>query len=381
MKSTNTMQLKKDGKLVIMQVSDPQDLVAVRPAMVKMLAAAYDTVKPDLVVFTGDNILGNHLLDARIGNRKVADGHEATLKRMEQALAHILNPLEQRGIPFAMIFGNHDDMNLVTKREQADIFRSYSCCLPLNNEDESRDVATYNIPILSADGGKTAFNLWMMDTAWYDKCADKCYEAIKEEAVVWYRRTEAAMRTENGGKAVPSLLFMHIPFGQQQALCKPCAKTDKGALLLKDGTYICLDESKAKGVMGEPPCICADEFGLFEAIRERGDVMAAVSGHDHQNCFDGTVEGVRLLQTSCASFRCYGNRQRGVRVFTLDESKPDTFETRMFTYDDLCGKGPAAQLRYLWDADDLIVPKYAMLAGVAVAAVGAAVAVAKKIGK
>ena len=94
MKLSNTVRLNKNGKLTVMQVSDPQDMVYVRPAMVKMLDAAYDKVKPDLVLFTGDNILGNHLLDARIGNRKVAEGWQEEYTRMEKSLEHILNPLE-----------------------------------------------------------------------------------------------------------------------------------------------------------------------------------------------------------------------------------------------------------------------------------------------
>ena len=71
--------MNSSGKLRIMQVSDPQDMKYVRKAMVDMLDKAYDKLKPDLVVFTGDNILGNHLLDARIGSRQIASGRAATL--------------------------------------------------------------------------------------------------------------------------------------------------------------------------------------------------------------------------------------------------------------------------------------------------------------
>ena len=62
MKNTNAIKFNSAGKLIIMQVSDPQDMKYVRKAMVKMLDNAYDLLKPDLVLFTGDNILGNHLL-------------------------------------------------------------------------------------------------------------------------------------------------------------------------------------------------------------------------------------------------------------------------------------------------------------------------------
>ena len=68
----------KNGKFKILQVSDPQDMHYPRRSMLRMLDKAYDTIKPDLVVFTGDNVLSNHLLDARFGNKHVAEGYEAT---------------------------------------------------------------------------------------------------------------------------------------------------------------------------------------------------------------------------------------------------------------------------------------------------------------
>ena len=61
--NANTLFFRKDGTFKILQVSDPQDLVHPRKAMLQMLNAAYDKLRPDLVLFTGDNILGNHLLD------------------------------------------------------------------------------------------------------------------------------------------------------------------------------------------------------------------------------------------------------------------------------------------------------------------------------
>ena len=61
------MSLKfKNGKFTILQVSDPQDLQYVRKTMMKMLDKAYDRVKPDLIVLTGDNVLGNHFRDAKV---------------------------------------------------------------------------------------------------------------------------------------------------------------------------------------------------------------------------------------------------------------------------------------------------------------------------
>ena len=110
------MNLKfKNGKFTLLQVSDPQDLQFVRPTMVRMLNIAYDRVKPDLVVLTGDNILGNHLCDARFGSRIVLDTKEKEFGAMKKAIDNVVAPIEKRNIPFAMIYGNHDDRNRHTK--------------------------------------------------------------------------------------------------------------------------------------------------------------------------------------------------------------------------------------------------------------------------
>ena len=59
--------LRADGTFRILQVADAQDMHFVRKAMLTMLNAAYEKLDIDLVVFTGDNILGNHLCDRRFG--------------------------------------------------------------------------------------------------------------------------------------------------------------------------------------------------------------------------------------------------------------------------------------------------------------------------
>ena len=56
-----------NGKLTILQISDAQDTQWVRKTMLAMLNKACDRVNPDLIIFTGDNILGNHLNDQRFG--------------------------------------------------------------------------------------------------------------------------------------------------------------------------------------------------------------------------------------------------------------------------------------------------------------------------
>ena len=71
-------------------------------------------------------------------------------------------------------------------------------------------------------------------------------------------------------------------------------------------------------------------------------------------------------------------RVRGVREFVLRKDDPTQFATRYWTYDMLCGKLLPAQLRYIWDADEWIAPKYAVLGSAALIAAGACIAHRRK---
>lgn len=364
------MNLKfNNGKFVILQVSDPQDLQWVRPTMVKMLNKAYDTVDPDLVIFTGDNILGNHLRDARFGTKETAKTREAEFSRMKKAIAHICAPVEKRHLPFTMIYGNHDDMNQFTKEEQAEIFRSYSMCTGVDGNEETGDVATFNIPLYSSDGTKLIYNLWCMDSAWKDKEDGKCHTAVKKKAVEWYVKKSNELKENNGGKPVPSLMFQHVPMCEMTRLTEECEKNAPGAVRNyrkgEEEKYIRLIPEMATGYLGEEISACEENYGQFEAIKQQGDVKAVVLGHDHVNCFEADLDGVHIVQTSAASFRCYGNRLRGVRVFVLDENDTENFETYMLYYEDLCGTSPVAEFNYIWDADGEQVRKGILIAGMA----------------
>ncbi len=373
------MQLNfKNGKFRIMQVSDPQDLQFVRPTMIRMLNAAYDSLKPDLIVLTGDNILGNHLCDARIGSKLVIKDKEGEAEAMRIAIDKLVSPIEERKIPFGMIYGNHDDRNRLTKEEQADFYRAYSCNLGLDDE-ESGDVATYNIPIYSEDGEKIKFNIWMMDSAWHDKAEDKCYELVKPQAIEWYKNKSKKLKEENGGEPVPSLMFQHIPMLETVELIEECAEGTPGSVKGPDNKYFKLKDG-VKGEIGEYPCMVSEKTGQLEAMKECGDIKAVVFGHDHCNCFEGVVDGINFVQTACASFRCYGTRNKGVRIFDIDEATGN-YETRFYNFHDLCGGGLYNELCYIWDADDMVKQKAGLIAGCAAGAIGIGVAIAKLLKK
>lgn len=362
----------KNGKFTILQVSDAQDIQYVRKTMLKMLDKAYDRVDPNLIVLTGDNIMGNHLDDLHPMNSLTVKTRDDVYRGMKIALDKLLAPIEHRKIPFAMIYGNHDDLNEITKDEQADIYRSYSMCVGLDDE-ESPDCDTYNIPIYSEKSEEIKYNLWFLDSSWLDHEKNEVFGYVKPEAVERYKNKSAKLKKLNDGKPVPSIMFQHIPLIETLSLIEDCDK--KESRVFHDGRYYRL-KSCCNGVMGEYPSVVTKDVGQFDAMKECGDVKAVVFGHDHLNCFTGNVDGIDFIQTSCASFRCYGDRNRGVRVFTIYED--GRYETEFLSFFDLCGKTISSELRYLWDADDMIPAKIAVIAGAVVSAAGVFYAVRKK---
>jgi len=81
--------------------------------------------------------------------------------------------------------------------------------------------------------------------------------------------------------------------------------------------------------------------GLYNVVRERGDVMGIYFGHDHINTYEGNYFGVHLGYGPGTGYGTYGldgaakHQLRGCRVFTLDEGRPGEFTTRNLYAKDL----------------------------------------------
>ena len=365
-----------NGKFRILQISDAQDLHWVRKTMLVMLENACEDLKPDLIVFTGDNILGNHLRDYRFSSKKKEMSREEEYAIMKKALSHILDIPERRKIPFAVIYGNHDDMNSFTGDEQGDIIRSYS----MNRGFESTGdlCGTYRLPVYSSDGDNQLMNLWMINTSWHDKALDRCFNDITEKQVEWFRKESAQQKEINGGKAYPSLVFMHIPLKELDDFTQECAPEESTIYLPGVNINLC----RKKGVFGhihEPVSYLDNDNGFYKEVLADGGVKGIVSGHDHLNDFYGEKDGLKFVATPCASFRCYGNPHRGVRIFDIYESNPSDFYTRTVYFKELCGDNIISDFRLFWDADEYEKTKFKVLGGVAAGAalLGGAAVVAK----
>ena len=75
------MRFKKDAPFKIMQITDMQEIPAVSPDTLELLNAALEAEKPDLVVYTGDQIKG-YGVTYRGKGKELENAVSATVKKL-----------------------------------------------------------------------------------------------------------------------------------------------------------------------------------------------------------------------------------------------------------------------------------------------------------
>ena len=336
-----TLRFGSDGKFRIMQVADIQDGPSLKLITRQFLREAVKRVQPDLVVLTGDNVYGRI---CQSGKKSIDE------LRIRSAIDDFMSIFEKAGVPTAMVFGNHDAECLVTKEEQMAIYSEYSCFLGIDEGEEIYGCGTYNLPILSSDGAKTAYNLWMFDSNMYiydEEGNRQGFDYVRQSQLDWYVKAGNELKAANGGKAVPSILFQHIVVPEIYDALLEVPEGTEGAVEYEGKFYVLNPENTVPGSsMREDPDPSNQNGGEFDCVKEQGDVVAMVFGHDHINSYSVKHQGIDLICTPGVGFRSYGNNNRGVRVIDLDEKDLSTYSTHLETFLDYYGDQPDQVLRF-----------------------------------
>ena len=323
----NSLQFNEDGKFTILNISDIQDGYPLNSLTKDYIEKTVDKVNPDLIVLTGDNISGY-------------DVHEK--EDAEKAIREFMDIFEAREIPVAAVFGNHDDEETkLTKEEQLAVYESYDCYVGERGFCIKDRVGTYNLPIMKSDGSGYGFNLWLTDSGTYNTENDYGgYACVYKEQIELYKETAEKLKEENGGKVVPAINFQHIIVPEIYDVLKEvkllwfgCVIRSKNPLNDKTRYYTLPDG--AKGQLREYPCPPYYNNGQFDAMLETGDVLATVSGHDHENTFEIDYKGIKIINTPTIGFNAYNDINVGSRVFVINENDPENFETYCLTYSDV----------------------------------------------
>lgn len=315
-----------------MQITDTQEIHKVNPDTVKLISLALKKEKPDLVVFTGDQLKGYSATFK--GNTK---------KKITETLGEIFAPIIEEKIPFTATFGNHDSNCLISNEEQMEIYKTFPLFV-FGEPRSQKDSGTFSLEIKDEKGQKDVFALYIIDSN--SKEPDGTYSPVFEEQVNWYKAERDRLKEKNG-KYLPALVFQHIPVPEIFRAIKRVPKRTKGAVEAfyshSNEFYTLFDDTiKNGGFMHESPAAPDKNFGEFDAMKEKDDVLGIFFGHDHINSFVKNVDGIDLGYTQGAGFNVYGpGKKRGVRVFTLDENDPGSYETHTVTMDELCDFKPS----------------------------------------
>lgn len=303
------------GKFKIVQFNDTQDDENIDPRTVQLMERVLDDQRPDFVVLNGDNITGGTDTPAEV----------------KQAIDHIARPMEARGIPWAVTFGNHDEDSAPNSgMDEEDMLRIYRNYRFNQNEAGAKGITgTGNMHLLIGGGGRSGkepmFNLWLMDSGRYapkeiagqDFAGYPAWDWLRANQVNWYYDTSVALEKRYKRK-IPSLMFIHIPLWEFRfmwfASIDGRSEADHARAVARHGIV---------GERNEDECPGPFNSGMFSAILDRGDVKGVFCGHDHVNTYCGNYYGVLLGYAGSAGFGTYGlsgaerNRLRGARVFNL----------------------------------------------------------------
>jgi len=240
-----TLKFNVDKKFKIVQFTDVHYIHGDSRAdgVLKNIDHIVDAEKPDLVLFTGDVIFG---------------------KPAEESMRAVLETVSSHQIPFAVMFGNHDDEQGLSREELLKIIQTIPYNLTVTAPSVS-GVTNFILPIQASNTTKPSYILYCFDSHAYSKLEGiGGYDYIKFDQIDWYRKNSIIYTQQNGGTPVPSLAFFHIPLPEYNQ-----AAADETAILT--------------GTRKEKACAPQLNSGLFTVMKELGDVKGMFVGHDHDN--------------------------------------------------------------------------------------------------
>lgn len=241
--------------------------------------------EPDLVVLNGDTIDGAYCEDPAA------------------ALRDAVAPLVARQLPWAAVFGNHDDEGAVDRTALMQAMQALPGCLAQPGPATLSGVGNYVLPVMHG-GGEMGARLLFMDSHAYARTDVGGYGWFERDQIDWYLE-QARLARAVQGRVLPTLAFFHIPLPEYNEVW---------------------DLHTCYGVKGEAVCCPLVNTGMFAALHEAAEVMGVFVGHDHFNDFIGELHGIRLAFGRVSGYSGYGDWARGVRMIRLRRGVYD-FET------------------------------------------------------
>ncbi|MCA1296529.1 metallophosphoesterase family protein [Paenibacillus sp. alder61] len=283
------LTFREDGTFTIVQFTDLhwKDGNEIDQRTRALMELVMEEERPDLVVFTGDVVYTGPSPDGI-----------AKCENPSQALREAVAAVEEREIPWALVFGNHDTEQGITREELMQVVTEHRHTLAVPGPADLPGVGNYVLE-LADQSGQPAANLYFLDSGSYSSHENiPGYGWVTREQIQWLTAESARLNPPEAAVKTPALAFFHIPIPEYQELW---------------------DKQVCYGHKYEPVCSPQINSGLFAALVEMGDVMGTFCGHDHVNDYWGVLHGIRLCYGRASGFHTYGREgfPRGARVIQL----------------------------------------------------------------
>nr|GLL47497.1 probable inactive purple acid phosphatase 16 isoform X1 [Ipomoea trifida] len=293
---------------------------------VKVMSTVLDQELPDFVVYLGDVITANNI----------------PIKNASLYWDQAISPTRARGIPWASVFGNHDDMPfewpmewfstsgvppllcpqnnnvsypagegwlLATSEGEYCSFRGTTRLELMKNEVEHNtlsystsgpkdlwpSVSNYVLKLVSSSSSDPVAYMYFLDSG-----GGSYPEVVSYAQAQWFNRTSQQV---NPNARVPELIFWHIP-SQEYKHAAPMFVLDKN----------CVGSMFAEKVAAQEA-----EMGIMELLQGRSSVMAVFVGHNHGLDWCCPHKNLWLCYARHTGYGGYGNWARGARILEISQ--------------------------------------------------------------
>ena len=313
--------IKTDGKFKVMHITDVHiggGWMSVREdtKALNAVAAMITAEKPDFVVFTGDQVFSVPYMAGTFNNKT--------------GVTELASLMEKLGVYWTAAFGNHDsEIYSYYNREKVSEFYSsdeYPHCLYQPGPENIDGYGNQVFNIKNAEG-EIIRSIIVFDSHSYtngDYLGIRwIYDNIHENQVEWYENTIKDIKEKNGGKDVPTSVFMHIPLVEYR---------DAWNEYLENGKKDTENTKFVRGEIGEkdPYVYCGvGEDNLFEKMLECKSTDSIFFGHDHLNNTILNYKGVNFVYGYSVDYFAYSGidkqgSQRGCVVIDIAEDGKQT---------------------------------------------------------
>lgn len=299
------LRVRSNGEFKVLQVADLHfstgvgecrnpvpaslaDSCEADPRTLEFIDKVVDAERPDFVVLTGDQVFGETASDS--------------VTAMFKAVA----PFIKRSIPYAMVFGNHDDEGSLHRDELMTLVSGLPFSLSEAGPTDVDGVGNFVVKALAPKSDNAAITFYFLDShsrstnpkasAGYDYIKENQLEFLREQ----YRDNVKPAQKEYS--LIPlSMAFFHIPIPEYRY------------------------QSPLVGTLREAVTAPQYNSGVKKALREVGVSVLSV-GHDHANDYcmfsedeeDGKIWLCYGGAVGEGGYGGYGNYIRRLRLFNID---------------------------------------------------------------